>query len=64
MVAHHRRGRETRHCELPFGILPYFFFADFFFADFFLEGIQYHLRSFFHSGQSLTPSDKNNTAFS
>jgi len=45
------RGRETRMSELPFEyfLKPYFFFADFFF--FFLEGILYHLRSFFTPGR-------------
>jgi hypothetical protein len=56
-----RRGRETRRASFPleYFLSRYFFFADFFFADFFLEGIQYHLRSFFHSGWRFTLSGKN-----
>jgi len=55
-------GRETRLCELPFEyfLKVYFFFADFFF--FFLEGILYHLQSFFHSRHVSKLRKKNNNS--
>src|SRR5260221_10380962 len=50
------RGRETRGSWIRFVLLPasYFFLVVFFFAAFFLEGIRYHLQSFFKSRQTLT----------